>query len=156
MTSGRGKPTGHNSRPPHTLPSTGASQTLGLQLPWASSWPQSSPSFPCLPNPATTQATFALDFCKLLCLVQDLTAISPPIEAASPSLDTQGGGKPRGQGLPQDLTSLPDLRAPLVWPWRHGLAAPHTHHSPGISVSIPSTSQPRGNAGLAFTGHFQN
>lgn len=54
ITSGRGKPTGHKSRPPHTLPSTGASQTLGLQLPGASSWPQSSPSCPCPPNPATT------------------------------------------------------------------------------------------------------
>lgn len=78
--------------PSYTLPSTGASQTLGLQLPWASSCLSLFSLLPARPTQPPHRPHSLLDFCKLRCLVQDLTLPSlSPQKPHPPSLYTRGG-----------------------------------------------------------------
>lgn len=98
--------------------------------------------------------TRALDFCKLRCLVQDLTAISLPTEP-HPPLFTLGGGKPRSEVSSGPHKSPTPGQPHWFGPGDLGLQRPKPTTLLGPLFQLPPPS-PVGNAGLAFTRHFKN
>lgn len=147
---------------PQVSPSSHAPQHRCLSDPWTPA-PRGfllASVFTFLPLPA--QPSYHIGHTRSWLLQ---TTVPGPRPDSLPSLSPQkphpplslhlGRGQAQRSGSPSGphKSSRPDSPTGLTletWP-----GSAQTHHSPGISISIPSTSQPHVNAGLAFTRHFQ-